>query len=94
LRDWNLIETYMKNNAQHGLSPKAQQVLAAAGGQSFKTTCSQCHAIPDPKQHTAQEWPRVVVRMKANMRQAHKHIPDSKTTEEIVAFLQGHSKAP
>jgi cytochrome c5 len=93
VRDWTIIETYMKNNAQHALDPQAQQLLVSTGGQSFMDTCSQCHAAPDPEQHTAREWPRVVVRMKANMRQAHKHIPDGKTTEEIVAFLQGHSKA-
>jgi cytochrome c5 len=93
-RDWLVIEDYLKSYAQHPLPPQGQNILASAGGQVFKNTCSQCHATPDPKQHSAQEWPRVVLRMKANMRHAHKEIPDSKTTQEIVAFLQDHSKTP
>lgn len=92
-RDWNVIATYLSDNAQQPLDAGDLPLLASTGGKLFQETCSQCHAMPDPRQHTAQEWPRVVLRMKANMTQAHKTVPDVKATQEIVAFLQSHGKS-
>ena len=33
----------------------------------FLTTCSQCHEVPDPRQHSAQDWTAVVRRMTDHM---------------------------
>jgi hypothetical protein len=56
--------------------------------------CTQCHALPDPKQHTAHEWPAVVVRMKKNMSIMGKDVPVETKTKEIIGFLQRHAHEP
>lgn len=35
----------------------------------FSTTCSQCHALPDPRQHSPEDWIAVVRRMTDHMQQ-------------------------
>ena len=50
----------------------ALQVLAGdlpdlAGRELFTTTCSQCHELPDPYQHSSEDWPVVVRRMMTHM---------------------------
>lgn len=37
--------------------------LSAPAGILFEATRLLCHVLPDPKQHTADEWPGVVERM-------------------------------
>ena len=41
--------------------------MLAKGASLFKETCSQCHPLPDPKLHSAEEWPKVVEMMRNNM---------------------------
>jgi len=46
-----------------GLMPEQ---LPDAGGQSallMQTYCTQCHALPGPGRHTAEQWPQVLERM-------------------------------
>lgn len=46
-----------------GLSP---ELLADAGGSDavlMETYCTQCHALPGPGRHTAEQWPQVLDRM-------------------------------
>jgi len=66
--------------------------LDTAAGKSFTTTCSQCHAAPDPRQHTAKEWPAVVQRMIRNMERLGKPVPDQATLNTILGFLQKHAR--
>jgi hypothetical protein len=62
--------------------------------------CTQCHALPDPRHHTRQEWPNVVERMKRHMAWANtvvgvdslRTVPVLETAE-IVRFLQRHASA-
>lgn len=35
----------------------------------FTTTCSQCHALPDPRQHSPEDWIAVVRRMTDHMQE-------------------------
>ncbi|GEM_PF-4895436 len=61
----------------------------------FIKTCVQCHDVPDPKAHTASEWPPLVsemVRLLKETRQAKPEarswfIPGPTETEKIVAYL-------
>ena len=61
-------------------------------GKSFDATCSQCHALPDPGQHTANEWSGVVGCMTQNMKAMGKPLPDQATLETVIEFLQTHAK--
>ena len=38
-----------------------------AAGEAFRVACNQCHVLPDPKRHTAEDWRAVVARMQENM---------------------------
>jgi cytochrome c5 len=60
-------------------------------GIAFQQTCSRCHSLPDPGQHTADEWPAVVKRMTQNMTKMGKSVPDKTTLGEIISFLQRHA---
>jgi hypothetical protein len=55
----------------------------------------QCHVLPDPKRHTADEWPTVVARMQENMEWMNRVVGSQPVPgepqlriEEINAFLR------
>ena len=90
---------YLRKHGQREMDP-AHPALQSEAGQIFSIACAQCHALPDPRQHTQREWPGVVERMKRHMSWANTVVgPDSlKTvpvldTAEIVRFLQRYARA-
>lgn len=85
------IMAYLQKHAQKPLDPTKYPELEQPTGEAFRAVCSQCHALPDPEQHTAQEWPAVVTRMKRHMTATGKSVPDETTIQGIIAFLQQHS---
>jgi hypothetical protein len=91
-KDWQILRSYLTDNAQQPLDESQYPDLATAAGQAFQTTCSQCHAAPDPAQHSPNEWPRVVLRMRNNISAAGLKMPDEKTVDLITGFLKAHSK--
>lgn len=62
------IVAYLKEYSLKSIASDIIPFPESPGAISFKNTCSQCHALPDPKIHTAEEWPAVVERMKVNMK--------------------------
>lgn len=58
----------------------------------FLRVCSSCHAAPDPRLHTPDQWPRVVSRMKRYMSSSGVPLPDAKTIHEIESYLEEHAK--
>jgi cytochrome c2 len=90
---------YLRRHGQREMDP-AHPALQSEAGKIFSIACTQCHALPDPRQHTRREWPGVVERMKRHMAWANTVVgPDSlKTvpvldTAEIVRFLQRYARA-
>lgn len=57
------------------------------GGRLFERTCSQCHALPDPQLHSADQWPAVVARMARHISEAGELPPDKQQIEKIDSFL-------
>ena len=84
-KDWNDLHEYLAQHGQKPLDISAYDDLDSAEGQAFQVSCSQCHAAPDPSMHTANEWPRIVLRMKYNMSDAGKEVPDTPTTDLLSA---------
>jgi hypothetical protein len=79
----------------HSLKPMTLDILPSPESPeaiSFKNTCSQCHALPDPKLHTADEWPNVVKRMRTNMQNMGKGVVTDQEMKEIVSYLATHSR--
>lgn len=88
------ILDYLQAHAQRPIVPNRYPELATASGRAFQTTCARCHALPDPQQHTAEEWPAVVARMQQNMLTMGKTVPDEKALGEIIGFLQRNARQP
>ena len=61
------LVAYLRRNAQRALDPKKYPEVNAPSGEPFRLACGQCHALPDPRRHSAAEWPAVVARMQKNM---------------------------
>ncbi len=58
---------YLKKHAQQPLDVRRFPDIRAPAGEAFRLACSQCHVLPDPRRHSAREWPSVVARMQENM---------------------------
>lgn len=91
---------YLKKHGQEAIDPKKYPDLATPQGQAFELACSQCHAAPDPKRHTAKEWPAVVERMRRHL-DWHGTIEGGPLSpknavelnvDDILAFLKKHSR--
>jgi len=59
-----------------------------AGYKTAKAFCAQCHKLPFPDQHRAEDWPRVVERMEGNIRAANRRIPNQAEREAILGYFQ------
>jgi cytochrome c5 len=94
-----VLVAYLQKHAQREIDAVRYPDLKTPPGQMFSIACSQCHVLPDPKRHTAREWPQVVKRMQDNMAWANRVVgePSLRTlpelnTAEIIRFLQRHSR--
>jgi hypothetical protein len=99
LAEEQAIVAYHRKHAQRPLDPKRYPDLHSTAGESFRVACGQCHVLPDPRRHTAAEWPAVVARMQKNMEWMNRVVgtkpapgePQLKI-EDINAFLIRHAK--
>ena len=94
-----VLVAYLRKHAQAPLDPKRYPEVGRASGEAFRLACSQCHVLPDPGRHTAQEWRAVVARMQENMEWMNrvvgsKAVPGEPQprVEEINAFLEKYSR--
>lgn len=85
------IRSYLRSNAMK-VAPEGLTGGDDAGGlAAFSKVCSQCHALPDPAQHSDAEWPGVVARMLQNMDRMGVKPPEDEVLEQITTFLTGHA---
>ena len=92
--DARMLLAYLRKHSQRALDPKRYPAVNEPAGRSFRLACQQCHVLPDPRRHTATEWPAVVARMQKNMEWMNRIVgnrPDATEpqlrVEEINAFL-------
>jgi cytochrome c5 len=90
---------YLRRHAQKPIEAARYPELYRPAGEAFRLACSQCHVLPDPRRHTAREWPGVVARMQENMEWMNRVVgskppPDEPQlrVEEILAFLERHAR--
>lgn len=86
------IAVYLRDHSLRFVSPDMLPLPESKGAVLFKTICSQCHALPDPASHTAQEWPTVVKRMRGNMQSMGKRSIDEKEEIEILNYLMQYAR--
>ncbi len=81
------ILAYLQGHAMRALAEDSLPDAGAAGAAIFRRACSRCHALPDPGQHTAAEWPAVVARMREHMQQMNVGDVSDADAQAIVAYL-------
>lgn len=93
------IVAYLRRHAQNPLDPKLVPEVNAPSGEPFRLACSQCHVLPDPRRHTAREWPAVVARMQKNMEWMNRVVGSKPIKgepqlriDDINAFLMRHAR--
>jgi len=82
------LVAYLQRNGQKAADLALLEEPNSLSVRAFTGLCGRCHAVPDPLQHSASEWPRIVLRMKDNMRMAGQMEPDADTLQVVTAFLQ------
>jgi cytochrome c5 len=90
---------YLQDNALRPIDPGRYPDIDSDAAKSFRLACGQCHALPDPKRHTAREWQSVVSRMERNMlwmnrvvgSRADPREPQLRV-DEIVGYLKRHAR--
>jgi len=87
-----IMVSYLQAHALTPLGPNEIPSPDSPGAVEFKSACSQCHGLPDPKLHTADEWPAVLTRMQFNMRSMGKQVISDNEKNEIAAYLSEHAK--
>ena len=92
------LTRYLQRHAQTEIDPQ-HPALRTRAGEAYAIACSQCHALPDPRRHTAREWVSVVDRMKRHMAWTNVVVGSAELktnpelrTDEIVALLQKYAR--
>ncbi len=70
----------------------ADHLPAGAGRETFQAMCSRCHALPDPRAHSAADWPTVIQRMEGNMTRMNVSGVSRPQAEAIVGYLRVASR--
>jgi cytochrome c5 len=93
------IVAYLAKHGQRAIDAKRIPEVNAPSAEPFRLACGQCHVLPDPRRHTAKDWPAVVARMQKNMEWMNrvvgsKPVPDEPqlSIEDINAFLIRYSR--
>lgn len=98
-----LLIQYLQKHAQTPLDETRYPEVNRPSGEAFRRACNQCHVLPDPKRHTAAEWPGVVARMQENMEWMNRVVGTQPAfdqaagepqlrVEEINAFLRKYAR--
>jgi hypothetical protein len=97
--DTAAIIDYLARHSQTPLDPARYPEVNRPSGEAFRLACNQCHELPDPQRHTAQEWRAVVARMQENMEWMNRVVGSKPmpgeprlAVEEINAFLAKYAR--
>ncbi len=85
-----VLMRYLLDNA---LQVSRAELPSGQGRQLYMTECSRCHELPDPRQHTASDWPAVVIRMREHSVQMLRRSPPQSQVQEIILYLERASRA-
>lgn len=85
------ILDYLNGNA---LKVSGATLPAGPGREVFSQVCSRCHALPDPRVHSREDWPTVYQRMERNMERMKVPPPTREQTSDILLYLQAVARQP
>lgn len=86
------ILAYLQAHALKSLSPGTLHSGNSTGAAAFRSSCSECHALPDPKLYNAHGWDAVIRKMQSYAKQMNKKEITDQQAKEIEAFLAGHAR--
>ena len=94
-----MMKNMMGAQLPPGLDPAFLPEPRSSGAQLLARYCTQCHELPGPGLHTADEWPSVADRMARRMRMMSGMMhdieaPDNDELRTLVAYLQQHAQMP
>lgn len=76
----------------HALKVTTASLPDLPGRDAFTTTCTRCHELPDPAQHSSNDWVAVVDRMSRRMREMLGEVPAREQLQRIEIYLQQASR--
>ncbi len=82
------ILAYLQANSLKTISENELPDLSGPQAEEFKNTCSRCHALPSPYQHTAEQWPAVVERMRKHMKDYNMAGITDEEENSVIKYLQ------
>lgn len=80
-----LVSDYLVANA---LAVTDAALPDGPGKPDFEAMCSRCHALPDIRVHSPQDWPAVYTRMERNMERMAVAKPGREQADRILLYLQ------
>jgi len=89
IADQLVILQYLTDNA---LKVSNANLPEFPGRETFEQTCSQCHELADPRQHSPGDWYVVVRRMNGHMLEILGKEMNADQIQEITLYLQQASK--
>lgn len=79
------ILKYLTVNA---LKVSGSVLPAGRGRETFALVCSRCHALPDLRVHSKDDWPIVFARMERNMERMKVKPPTAQQVEDVLLYLK------
>lgn len=94
-----MMQQMMGGMLPPGIRPQDLPEPESQGAKLLSTYCAQCHHLPSPRMHTAEDWPRVAgrmlmrERMMAGMRGMMMQVkaPSSQEDGELLQYLKSHA---
>ena len=83
-----MLEYLIENSLQ-----VASSLPSGPGRDFFRTTCTSCHDLPDPRVHSAEDWVAVVRRMMDHMQEIQRRSLTPEQYSRIVLYLETASGA-
>jgi cytochrome c2 len=84
-----VMSEYLVENA---LRVSRANLPSGAGRNLFVARCGRCHELPDPSQHTPDDWAGVVRRMQGHMEPMLGEFMSQADSRQITAYLQTASQ--
>ena len=96
----DMMQEMMGEVLPPGIDPALLPDSQSQGGLLLTRYCSQCHNLPGPGLHTAEEWPVVEERMNLRMQMMSRSnmmgidAPDNSEMQAILGYLQENAQKP
>jgi mono/diheme cytochrome c family protein len=84
------ILKYVTGNA---LKISGSVLPAGPGRETFALVCSRCHALPDIRVHSKEDWPTVIARMERNMERMKVKPLTGKEADDVLLYLKSAGPA-